>query len=136
MKKKYLIITISLLILLSIIVIYRNLRIPNGLNITINNKTKVNIENMYLSYNGSKDIKIPNIRANDKYKINIKNTQFNQGQLTLYYYDKHKLKIEEVLIGYFEENDTFIVDVNVLAITEDKHLKLQVHSNQKYLNVK
>ncbi|MEH7462691.1 hypothetical protein V7166_11600 [Bacillus thuringiensis] len=99
----------------------------HGFDITINNKTNRDIENLTIT-DGRKlqKFKIPTIHSNKQYKTKIKLKDVGENSLTLTYQDNKK-KIHKVTIfGYFEGRGKGTIDIVIKSILQDGTLDIQV----------
>ena len=125
-KKKFSI--LSVIILLLFILLYMFFIYSNGFDITIKNKTNVQIDGLRLTYNGiKKDIEIPSIKSNAVYSININpQEEFGENSMKIYYMDKLGNRNEETIIGYFEKGYSGKVFIDIVSIDLSEKITFKV----------
>ena len=127
MKKSKWFYTILAILSISIIGVLYFVFFYHGLDVTINNKTNRDIENLTI-IEGPKlqEYKIPTIHSNKQYKTKIKLKDGGENSLTLTYQDNNK-KIHEVIIfRYYEGRGEKAIDITIKSILQDGTLDIQV----------
>ncbi|MGG2014608.1 hypothetical protein [Bacillus sp. S10(2024)] len=127
MKKNKWFYTILAILSISTIGILYFVFFNHGFDITINNKTNRDIENLTIT-DGRRlqKFKIPTIHSNKQYKTKIKLKDVGENSLTLNYQDNNK-KIHKVIIfGYFEGRGKGAIDIVIKSIRQDGTLDIQI----------
>ena len=128
-KNKFIYIIIITVFLISVYLIHN---FPQSdIKITINNITSKQINGLKIKSNAfNNDIKIKNIAERSKYTMNlIPSKKFDEGNMTMHYFDKNGNEHKIYLLGYFEKSYSGNIDVTVNSIDTNGILSVNVENN-------
>lgn len=129
MKKNkwiYVFLVLSILIVGVVYVLF----FSNGFDITINNKTDQDIENLTITDKHEKFI-VPTIHSDKQYKTKIKLKDVGENSLTLNYQDNNKKTHKLVIFGYFEGKGKGTIDIVIKSVRQDGTLDIQVNGSDQ-----
>ena len=119
MKRKFLIVAISLIfVLFFIVLIFFKVNNSNQIHLKIFNKTSIPVSNLKITYNHiDNEMIIAPIEPNKNININFfPKEDFNENSLKLKNVDKKNIEHYVTIVGYFEKSNNKIIPAINLKI--------------------
>lgn len=129
MKKRIFSLCLICILFLGIVtIIYFTKLTGKGIQVRVCNKADREAVDLYVTYTGSnEDISIPRIESGKTERIYFElPDEFDEGNVTLYYFDKSHEKHEVIIIGYIEKNRKCDVKLFVESIDSDGIIDMKI----------